>query len=191
MPVLELEEIGVETAKKRVDLPEDEKRPVICVFDPIRIHVLILGFVLGEFLDQTEIFWQSQFSRTFIETAGISKDVYPGLIAMKKPILLVSELETIPGEYPYGIEMLQNIRRTVGLKNTPLVIISNEDCLARAKAESGSELEELKIDGIFTWNDLQRKPGEQQRLFNIVLQILGPKPDQQRVAARTPHIVSS
>ena len=179
MPVLELEEIGVETAKKRVDLPEDEKRPVICVFDPIRIHVLILGFVLGEFLEQTEIFWQSQFSRTFIGMAGISEDVYPGLIAMKKPILLVSELEIIPGGYPYGIEMLQNIRRTVGLKNTPLVIISNEDCLARAKAELGSELEELKIDRIFTWNDLQRKPGEQQRLFNIVLQILDSKPDQR------------
>ncbi len=181
MPVLGLEEIGIENERERIDLPEDEKKPVICVFDPIGIHAIILGFVLGELLDQIKIFWQSQFSRTFIEMAGISEEVYPGLIAMKKPILLVSELEVTPPEDAYGsthlfgIRMLQNLRRAVGLKNTPLVIISNKDCLAKAEKESGNELEGLKVNRTFTWNDLQSKSGEQKRLFDIISQILGLK----------------
>lgn len=183
MPTLELEE-AIRIKKEFPDLPEEEKKPVICVFDPIGIHALILGFVLGELLDQIEIFWQSQFSRTFIEMAGISEDVYPGLIAMKKPVLLASELEVTPPEDAYGsthlfgIRMLQNLRHAVGLENTPLVVISNENCLAKAEKESGGELERLKIDGTFTWSDLESKPDEQKRLFDFVAQILGlePKP---------------
>lgn len=171
MPILELEE-AVETQRKPLDPAEEKKKPVICVFDPIHIHDFILGFVLAELLDKVEIFWQSQFSRTYVELGGISEEMYPSLIAVKKPVLLISELEIIPGEHLYGIEMLQNLRRAVGLKDTPLVVISNKNCLAKAEEELRNKPKELKIDETFFWSDLESSPNEQERLFDVVSKIL-------------------
>jgi hypothetical protein len=175
MPVLELEEIGVETAKRRVDLPEDEKRPVICVFDPIAVHAVIFDHALAELRDKIDVLWQAEFSRTLIDMGGISERTYPVLIAVKKPILLFSELEVIPGEgYSWGIEMLQNLRRA-GLRDVPLFVISSASCLLKAFEEAGKELEELRVNQYFTWGGLERSPKEQKRLFDLVSQVLGLK----------------
>ncbi len=177
MPVLVSEEVIVEP-KKEKDLPKERKEPVICVFDPVGLHAIILGFALGEILDQAEVFWQSQFSRTHIDMGDISKGMYPSSIAAKKPVLLISELEVIPGEHLsgeclYGIEMLQNLRNEAGLKNTPLMVISSDTCLTKAQEEFRKELKELDIGWFFTWGCLESKPGEQKRLFSIVAEILG------------------
>lgn len=175
MPVLAQEEILLpEELLEEVAENNEEKKPVICVLDPIGLHATILGFVLGELLDRVEIFWVASFSRTFIGMNGINESLSPHLIAEKKPVLFISELEVIPGEYSYGVEMLQNIRAEESLKNIPLVVISNKACFARATGESADDLKKLGIIWTFTWDYLERSTVEQDRLFNIVFKILGP-----------------
>ena len=123
MPTLELEEF-VEVQINPLDLLEENKRPMICVFDSIRVHELIFNFVLAELLGKINIFWIVPFFHTFMGLVGVN-EIYPHSIGMKKPVLLVSELEVIPGEHSFDIDILRNLRRAESLRNTPLVVISN------------------------------------------------------------------
>lgn len=193
MPVLTLEEVETETESREVGLPEEGGKPVICVFDPNALHRQILEYALSKLLEKVKIFWQSRFSRTFIGMAGISEDVYPGLIAMKKPILIVSELEVIPGGGYYGLEMLGNLRCCCSrLLKTPLMVISSKGWLEGIQRESMDNPEKLRtewtitwgdlwVDWTFTWGDLESSPQEQRRLFNVVSQILGLESGPQKM----------
>lgn len=175
MPILELGEV-MGAGRKPVDLPKEGKLPVICVFDPIAVHSVIFDHILAGLRDKVGILWQAGFSRTWIEVGGIDEWTHSGLIAVKRPVLLVSELEVIPGEgYNWGIEMLQNFRRTAGLGDVPLIIISNANCLLRAHGGAGNELGKLRVNQFFAWADLEKESKEQERLFDFVSQILGLK----------------
>lgn len=176
MPVLELEKIEVETKRKRVHLSGEKKRPVICVFDSIAIHSVIFSHALGRLGDKIDILWQANFSRTCIGLGDIDEHTPPRLIAAKKPVLLVSELEIIPGEeFSWGIEMLQNLRHTAGLGDIPLFVISNVNCLLKAHEGAGNELEKLKVNQFFTWTGLEKEAGMRKRLFDLVSKILDTK----------------
>lgn len=175
MPILELEEV-TRTEKEFIDLPEEEKKPVICVFDPIAVHAVILDYALAGLRDKVDILWQAGFSRTWIDVGGIDERTHSGLIAVKRPVLLVSELEVIPGEgYGWGIKMLQNLRCAKELGNTPLIVISSANYLLKAHGEAGNELGKLKINQFFAWRDLEKEAKERERLFDFVSQILSLK----------------
>lgn len=181
MPVLELEEIGIKAERKHIDFPEEERKPVICVFDPNTVHSVIFDHALAGLRDRVDIFWQVSFSQTWIEVGGVDEWTHFGLIAVKRPILLISELEVIPGEgYKWGIEILQNLRRARCLEDTPLIVISNADCLLKVLGETESTLAKLKINQFFTWTDLEKEPREQQRLFDFVSQILAPESELRK-----------
>ena len=169
MPILIISDLE---AKKKELNPLQEKKPLVCVFDPIAAHAPILDFALADLRDEINIFWQSSFSSFWIENGGITEEMHRGLIAIKKPVLLISELEVIPPGYTYGIEMLKNFRQTDGLKNIPLIVISSPDCLSKAFEEAGKKLKELRISQFFDWKDLEIEPKEQERLFDFVSQII-------------------
>lgn len=176
MPVLELEGINVEAEREHVHLPGEKKRPVICVFDPIAVHAVIFDHALAWLRDKVDILWQAGFSRTCIGLGDIDEHTYLGLIAAKKPVLLVSELEVIPGGgYFWGIEMLKNLRRTAGLGDVPLVVISNVNCLLKAYEGAGNELGKLKVNQFFVWTGLEKEAGMRKLLFDLVSQILDTK----------------
>lgn len=163
--------------RKPLILPEETKKPVICVFDPVTEHAAILGRALAGIRDGVDIFWQAEFSRTYIGLGDIDELTHPGLIAAKKPVLIFSELEIIPGERcDWGIEMLKNLR-AAGLENVPLAIITGTNNLLRAltSGDTVKKLGKLKVNQVFTWGGLQRAPKEQERFFDFVSQILGLK----------------
>jgi len=175
MPILVEEEIGVQIGPAT---PPEEvlNNPVICVFNPLAVHATILDHALGTLRKKVDVLWQASFSRTWIDVGGIDETTYPALIAAKKPILIISEIDIFPGNedsFLYGLEMLENLRNHQGLKDTPLIIISNERCLLLAQEEEPRErLGRLKISQFFTWGCLQGKPDEQKRLFDFVAKVL-------------------
>jgi hypothetical protein len=171
MPILSLEGMG----GGLIGLPEEERKPVICVFDPMFVHAPILDLTLGGIREKVIILWQALFSTTWIDVGGVDEWTHGGLIAVERPVLLISELEVIPGGYLYGIKMLKNLRCTSGLENVPLIVISGADCLLKAHNEAGKKLAELKINQFFNWENLERKPKERERLFDFVSQIPGLK----------------
>lgn len=184
MPVLKLEEIGIRAEREYVDLPEEEKKPVIYVFDPMAVHAVIFDHALAGIRNKVDILWQARFSRTWIEVGGIDEWTHGGLIAVKKPVLLVSELEVIPGEgYGWGVRMLQSLRSTRRLDSIPLIVISSANCSSEAYGEAGNELGKLKINQFFAWTDLEKEAKEQERLFDFVSQILGLEPEPPAMAA--------
>ncbi len=159
--------------RRRQSLPEEMNKPVICVFDPVAVHSATFDRTLGELRDKVDIFWQAEFSRTCIEMGGIGEKIYPILIAVKKPILLVSELEIIPNESEYGVEMLGNIRHTVELKDVSLIVISSPRCILKVFDGARDELGKLNVNQFFTWGELEKSQRGRNRLFDFVSQVLG------------------
>jgi hypothetical protein len=179
MPILTISGSEFETEENKLNLLQEEK-PLVCVFDPIAAHAPILDFALASLRDRINIFWQSLFSRLWIEIGGITEKMHRGLIAIKRPVLLISELEVVPPGYSYGIEMLKNFRQTDRLKDTPLIVISSPDCLSKAFEEASKELKELRVSQFFNWKDLEKLPEEQKRLFDFVSQILASRNKSQK-----------
>lgn len=190
-PVLTLEKVVVKPKKER-DQTEEERKPAICVLDPNVLHRPTLEYILAGLLDKMEIYWHSQFSRTAIGMGGLNENTGPGSIAFKKPVLIISEGEVIPGECYYGLEMLGSIRQARLLKPVPLMVISSEEWLERVKKESRINPHELRAKCGFAWNDLRVgwaftwsglvSSTEQAELFDIVSEIIGLKPKPRTAA---------
>ncbi len=183
MPTLTLEEVVVAEPKKKRDLTEGKRKPVICVLDPNKLHQPTLEHILAGLLDKIEISWHSQFSRTSIGMGGIDDNIGPASIAFKRPALIISELEVVPDEPYYGLEMLGNIRLVQLLKPVPLMVISGGELLEKIKKESrinphglrakcGFAWNDLRVDSSFAWSDLV-SPVNQAELFDIVSEIIG------------------
>jgi len=169
MPILRFEE----TIRRGLYLPEEEIKPVICVFDPIAVHAPILDYALAEIRKEVNVFWQASFSPVWIEAGGIDEWIDGDLIAVKRPILLISELQVVSGSYLFGLKMLKSLRRAAGLRNLPLVVISDADCLLEVYDKAEKELKELRVSQFFNWQDLEKESEEQKRLFDFVSQIIG------------------
>ena len=176
MPILTISDLEAEENELNL-LPEE--KPLVCVFDPIAAHAPILDFALAGLRDKINIFWQSSFSSFWIEGDGITEEMHRGLMTIKRPVLFISELEIIPPGYTYGIEMLKNFRQADRLKDTPLIVISSPDCLLKAFEEASKELKELRVSQFFNWEDLEKEPKEQERLFNFVSQIIASRNEVQ------------
>jgi len=177
MPVLAPPRIKIATKKKRSNSPGEGKKPVICVFDPVAVHAVIFDSALAGLRDRADVHWQASFSHTSIENGGIDGKTDSDLIAAKKPTLLVSELEIIPdGGCHFGMKLMQNLRLVKSLKSTPLVVISNINYFQEVlQAELYNSFTDLRVDAVFFWGNLERKPDDQLRLFNFVAKILGLK----------------
>jgi hypothetical protein len=176
MLILTISDLGVEKAR----LNQSQEKPLVCVFDPIAAHALILDFALAGLRDKINIFWQSSFSQFWIENGGINEKINGALIAEKRPVIFISELEVIPPGYTFGIKMLQNIRQTNGFGNLPLIVISSYDRLSQAWEKAAKKLKELRISQFFDWKDLETEPKERERLFNFVSQIIASRNESQK-----------
>jgi len=179
MSILTISGSEFETEENKLNLLQEEK-PLVCVFDPIAAHAPILDFALAGLRDKINIFWQASFSPHWIEIGGITEEMHRGLIAIKRPVLLISELEVVPPGYTYGIEMLKNFRQTDRLKDTPLIVISSPDCLSKAFEEASEKLKGLRVSQFFNWKDLEIEPKERERLFNFVSQIIASRNESQK-----------
>jgi hypothetical protein len=169
MPVLAIPDLEAEEGGLN---PPQKKKPLVCVFDPIAAHAPILDFALAGLRDKINIFWQASFSPFWIENGGINEKINGTLIAEKRPVIFISELEVIPPGYIFGIKMLENLRQINEFRDLPLIVISSYDCLSQAWEEATEKLKELRISQFFDWKDLEIESKEQKRLFNFISQII-------------------
>jgi len=170
MPILECEEIT--PATQELELIGEERKPIICVFDPLQaFHRSVFGLALNGLLEDFFIHWFGSFSQSKIERGGMGDGVSPGGIATLSPILLVSELVIapwVPDDFRFGVKMLQNIRSNEILKKAFLFVVSNKAALEKSRAYFAA----LNVCETFTWKDLKEEPIERQRLFNATFDIL-------------------
>ena len=161
--------------RRPLNLPEEEKRPVVCVFDPlINFHWPLLESCFGDLVGLLDIlkFDAKSFSRSEIDEGSIGPLTSIDFIVGLQPVLVISDLVLTPYtqyDCSFGIKMLTNLFGDEHLDQTGLILISNFSKPRISGALNRTNLK-FRAKKTFDWDILKENEAQRAVLSNLIFE---------------------